>query len=419
MAFCMVIVVSGAWAQNQEEPFIWFGDSVGEEPEGVWPDHRILPINAGPLDIGGAFRFNYSYRDWQTGRPTEDYDDDGQMDLDTIRVNIDLEDIEPWIGSFEYRYYRYRGAYSYNMLHHGWLGYQFNDMEHIEVGVTQVPFGILPYASHNWFFQLPYYVGLEDDYDLGFKYVNKDDPWNWQFAYYPRDEGNYNGKTDDSTRYSYDVVEVDSGVAADAGVTGTTSTTNEERHQFNARVTHTMLHDGDNKTELGLSAQYGLIDNEITDDYGNHYALGAHLDGYYGPWNAKLEAITYEYDLENPDGVSDKVVPMGAYDFPYPVATDGHMLVGGLSRDFPVDWGPIKKVTLYNDYSVLFKTADGFENTYQNVAGMSFAAGRWFIYVDVASAKRHPWFAAGDGLGSGTGDSDWNTRFNINFGYYF
>ena len=47
----------------------------------------------------------------------------------------------------------------------------------MQVGVHQVPFGILPWASHNFYFQLPYYLGLEDDYDLGVKHILKQGEW--------------------------------------------------------------------------------------------------------------------------------------------------------------------------------------------------------------------------------------------------
>ena len=37
------------------------------------------------------------------------------------------------------------------------------------MGLTTVPFGILPYTGNNYFFNLSYYAGLEDDADMGDK----------------------------------------------------------------------------------------------------------------------------------------------------------------------------------------------------------------------------------------------------------
>jgi hypothetical protein len=406
-AFCTPYEISASQSNQQKEITEnngLFGDLFSEDAE--WIDEKLLPIEAGPLDIGGAVRFNYSYRSWQHER-----EEGGEFDLDTIRTNIDLQNTEPWIGSLEYRYYRTRGADSYNMLHHGWVGYMFNDEEQIQVGVQQVPFGILPYASHNWFFQLPYYVGLEDDYDLGFKYIKNVQPWNFQFAYYPGSEGDWNGHSKDSARYSYDVVETD----------GTNSSANKEKHQFNARAAYTFKHSDQDRTEIGISTQYGLIPNSDTDQTGDHYALGLHLDGYYGPWNAKLEAIRYDYNLDNPAGMSDSYVNMGAYDSPYRVAASGTLLCAGISREVPVNWGPIEKVTFYNDYSILLKDPSSYPNSQQNVLGMSIQAGRWFTYIDLAIGQRQPWMGGTwtDALADGGEADAWRTRFNVNVGYYF
>lgn len=405
------LLVAGVCFANQdandiEKEYRYLEQQEEEEPPSI--DKQLLPFKVGPVRIGGAFRFNYSHRTYD-----EFYDEKGQFDLDTLRVNADLVGVEPLIGSFEYRWYIPRGnASSYNFLHHGWLGYELNESEQIQAGVHQVPFGILPYASHNWFFQLPYYLGLEDDYDLGFKYIKDEGAWNWQFAYYPSDEGHYNGDSKDSARYSYDIVEADF-----AGF----STFNEERHQFNARTAYTFEHSAEARSELGLSLQYGLINNDRTDYWGSQYAVGLHLDGYYGKWNTKLEAIRYEMNVDNQAGVSEKAVSMGAYDFPYRVAADGTMLVAGVSRDIPVNWGKIQEITVYNDFSVLLKDESSFKDTYQNVLGMSFALDRFFVYVDMAMGKRHPWFGGDwtNGLADGGSDSSWNTRFNVNVGYYF
>ena len=64
---------------------------------------------------------------------------------------------------------------------------------------------------------------------------------------------------------------------------------------------------------------------------------------------------------------------------------------------------------------------DGFEDSMQNVLGFSGAAGPLYCYFDVAMGKNHPWLGGSwsYGLAQGDPDADWETRFNINFGYYF
>ena len=49
----------------------------------------------------------------------------------------------------------------------GWFGYDFSEKAEIQVGLQQVPFGIQTYNSHNWFFNITYYLRFEDDHDMG------------------------------------------------------------------------------------------------------------------------------------------------------------------------------------------------------------------------------------------------------------
>ncbi|MDP8245333.1 MAG: hypothetical protein P9L94_14710 [Candidatus Hinthialibacter antarcticus] len=292
------------------------------------------------------------------------------------------------------------------MLHHGWLGYRLSDRDEIHLGVHQVPFGIIPYASHNWFFQLPYYVGLEDDYDLGLKYIHQADNWDLHLAYYLEDEGHYHGKSNDSARYSYDLVA--EGVSQ-----------NVEENQLNLRYAYTWEHAENHNTEIGVSLQLGKVHNRTTNDDGNQYAAGLHLNETWNQWNLMVEVIRYEYSLRNPPRVSNDFVLMGAYDFPYEIASRANLYTVGLSYTIPIEPTYIDSITLYDDFSILDKDQSGFYDSYQNVIGASVSAGNFFIYFDAAFGKNHPWIGPiwTDGFSSG-GDDDWYTRFNINIGFY-
>jgi len=48
-------------------------------------------------------------------------------------------------------------------------------------------------------------------------------------------------------------------------------------------------------------------------------------------------------------------------------------------------------------------------------------AGNVYTYVDIARGKNQPWLTQnfGTGLAQGVNDAEWQTRFNINIGYYF
>ena len=355
-----------------------------------------------PLKLTGMLRYNYAYKDWN-----KHYRHGGQLDFDTAALGLELS-AGPWIGSAQYRYYHYEDGHMTHFLHHGWIGYRFDQNRKVEAGVSKVPFGILPYASHNWFLQLPYYLGLEDSYALGVKYVSQSGPWGLRLAAYPRDGGNYRGESEDSARYTYDVVE-------GLGVH------NEQRNQLNARLAYTLQHAQSSSTEIGFSAQWAQVHNQDTDKNGHQYALGVHLRGSYGRWGTKLEAIRYRYYLRNPAGQSEDVVIRGAYDFPYRAAARGTLYVAGLSYTLPVAWHYVDHITFYDDYSRLVKGPSDFARSEENVLGASIAAGHFLIYADFAYGRNHPFLSPAftDGLAAGSGDKQWHHRYNLNVGYYF
>jgi hypothetical protein len=432
VGYCLPIVAVGlassplaaneSWLEfvGQSEPVEWIPPSQSDNPDAIDPnvddpydivDEGWEPLKIGPVRVGGAFRFNYIYKDWD-----EDFQGLGELAFDTARINLDLDDdASPMSGSFEYRYYRdkFADGHDYSMIHHAWIGRKFGERREVQAGITKVPFGILPYASHNWFFQLPYYLGFEDDYDLGVKFIGDYAPWNIQAAYFARDEGNYFGDSDDSARYAYDLVR--------EGTNG-----NAERDQFNGRLAYTMEPREGYSTEIGVSLMVGDIsnDNPLGGD-GSRYAMAAHLVGNYDRWNLMLQAIHYNFDLNNdpnrdasPNG---SFVVLGAYDAEYYVASVASVYTAGLAYTLPVDWQRIKSLTFYNDFSLMDKQESDFHDSMQNVLGCAVDAEPFYIYIDLAMGKYHPWLG-GDwttALASGGLESDWHTRFNINVGLYF
>ncbi|MBD3401740.1 hypothetical protein GF420_02505 [candidate division GN15 bacterium] len=380
--------------------------------------------------------------DWDDeGYAQANSDQSGELLLDTYRINVDgtYGDIDL---SLEYRFYQ-----GYHMLHHGYFGYDFNDMWTMHFGVHQVPFNIQPYASHNWFFSLAYYLGLEDDYDAGIKFVHDNgEGLNLQLAYYKEDEGNYTGNSDASSRYSYDIVAERSGLISWLGAISN----NREVNQFNGRLAYTFT--GDNySVEVGGSAQYGMLLNDAlkdieridnvdsvytgdTDPWGTHMAFGGHVNATFGQFNLMAFGIYVDHEPAVVDSglltaagatsymadFPEELVVFGAYDFPYTVASKGILLAFQPAYSVPVEWGPISNLQFYNDFSVYLKDNDAFEDTYHNITGVLVTAGSVYTYVDFAQGKNHPWLGNfTNGLAEGNPDAEWKMRFNINFGYYF
>ncbi|MFO7893668.1 MAG: hypothetical protein R6U63_08040 [Longimicrobiales bacterium] len=363
------------------------------------------------LTLGGALRFNLQYRDWARGR--FELRRAADFDFDTFRLNADGS-YGDLLFSAEYRIYA-----GYHMLHHGWVGYGFSDALDVLLGVHKVPFGPLPYASHNWFFQLPYYVGLEDDYDAGVNVLYAAGRWGVQMAFYLNDEGSFTGGSVASARYSYDVVPATPGELGYAGLE--TARSNEEVNQVNGRLTYTApLSSGKGSAELGVSGQWGQLHNRETDRFGSHWAASAHVDATRGRWNVIAEAIRYAV---NPDeaGAVEPFVVMGAYDAPYKVARAASLYLLGVAYTLPVAWGPIASIRFYDDFTYMVKADPTYPDTRQNVLGSAISAGPVYVYMDVASGWNHPWLGPdyGRALAEGDGAGGWSTRFNMNVGYYF
>ncbi len=367
------------------------------------PDNKI---RFGNLKVGGAIRANYAIGDYpETGRASRSFDDGGNFALDTFRINLDYEN-GPYLGKLEYRWYN-----GYNFLHTGWLGYQFDDNRQVQVGVNRVPFGPGPYGvSQSWFFDQHYYLGLSDDMDLGVKYHQATDNWDWDIAYYVSDEGTYTGKSHDSARYSYDVVnESDDGY--------------EERNQFNLRgIRH--FEAGEFKTDLGFSLQYSQLKSRGSQDDGHHYAASGHMVNKWRDFTLATQLTYYRYDVDSdqPLGTS-KLVQMGAYDSPSTAAAEAWLPAVSLSYLYNTDqltW--LDYVMPYVEYSVLLKDENNFNDSALATVGAAWASGNWYIYTDLSASNGNEFIGGDDPFGDRLGanqDNEWQTRFNINFGYYF
>ncbi|QYK15015.1 carbohydrate porin [Shewanella rhizosphaerae] len=352
------------------------------------------------IKFGGAARFQYSYEEYSD--VNADRGGDFDFDLFRIDVNGNLDDV---IFSAQYRWFEYM-----NVIHHAWVGYNFDDEQQGKIGVTQVPFGILTYASNNYFFSSNFYLGLEDDYDLGLNYTYKSDSNRLDLAFYKNDEqGGLDGYVSDRThRYAYDVVGVrlpGEGIY-DAPTAGYTA---GEKNTFNARYSHNFVFD-EVSLELGVSGQLGQLEIENGTD-GDQVAAALHGVVNYDRWNLKLQLTDYKYDV---DGMDVERMVVAAYAFYDSIPAEATSYVADLAYSLPVAWGPVSNLTFYNDYSLVTDKPSGQKDTFMNVTGVAVTAGGLYTYFDFVVAENQPFIG-----GSMVGDGGTNKRFNINFGYYF
>jgi hypothetical protein len=386
-------------------------NDTGLDAESAQQDEPSLEYN-----FHGSLRFNVLFRNYgkaSEGPTIDNALSDGGFTFDTFRFGASGS-----YGSliFDAEYAIYPESFGGLYIHHGWVGYEFSDARQIQVGVSQVPFGIQPYASSSWFFNNTYYVGLEDDYDAGIKAMYQANGWDIQGAYYLNAEQTTFFAGADADRYSYDVVPSGGG----GGLLAATRNISES-NQFNAKVAYSFDHGDTGFTKIGVSGQRGQLLNQTTGETDWHAAYAVHLQGRYGGFGTKLEFAQQEF---NPPGVEDdRYVVMGAYASPYRVASKHNVYSSSFSYRIPVNAGPISQIKPYYDFSAVTKEVDSWNDNVSHDIGFLTTAGPLFIYTDLNISKGHPFNQPFDSTFAGVmaeqADNEWRTAFNMNIGIYF
>ena len=345
------------------------------------------------VNIGGAIRLNYAWRDYDD----QNMDRVGDFGFEMFRVDaeIDYKDI---FMAVEFRWYEH-----FNAIRFGYFGYHITDRTSIQVGIHQVPFGMKPYSSHSFWFNATYYLGFEDDYDAGIKLIYDNKYWNIQGAFYKNPEYQ---DSERYGRYSFDLVtdEVQ---------------TNQEINQFNLRTIYKWRIKGEFLMKLGASAEAGQIYNKTTRKNGDRYAFALHNNMFYRNWNWQLQWITYGYEPENPEGISDKTVQYGAFTFPFLATAKADIYTLNIANQINLDGKYLDKIKLYVNTSVVQPKNNYGKVSKQVVLGTTLIKRGLYTYIDYIFGQ-NMWFSGGPGIGLDHPDhSQWNSRLNINFGFYF
>lgn len=143
----------------------------------------------------------------------------------------------------------------------------------------------------------------------------------------------------------------------------------------------------------------------------------------YRLWEVEFkgEAIGFDYNASANNGSKLDILQMAAYSSAYDVVTKGMIYVAGLSYTIPVNRKFIKSIQPYIDYSYMHKKMKEYHDTQFLIPGVMITSGPIYTYVDYAWGKNQPWLTSefGVGLGEAKGNARWNSRLNINIGYYF
>lgn len=350
------------------------------------------------ISVGGAVRTNYSHTSYSEGNK----DRGGDFDFDIFRLNLRGEIGDVSLNG-EIRFFDYMTAIKY-----AYVGYQFSENWQVNAGVTKVPFGNSPYNSNNYFFSANYYLGLEDDFDLGVVFKRSvAEHWQLDLGFFKNDElGGIDGYVDNrSDRYSYDIV---GARTAGEGIYDEPGQALGEYNTFSGRYAY-HFEQGELSTEVGVSVlSGGLHDGDSR--AGDYDAWALHANSQYQNWHLQLQHSQYRYDIDNVEQVA-----VGAYSFYDTIAAEATSTTLNIAYDMAVNFGAVTGLQFYNNYGVVYDKSDATANTVMNVTGVSVAAGGLFTYFDWVHAKNQPFVG-----GSAVGDSgDYEQRLNINVGYYF
>lgn len=351
------------------------------------------------INFGGAVRFQYVLADYDHGQERRG----GDLDFDIFRLDFDGR-IGDVILSAQYRWFEYMQS-----LRHAYFGYDFTDEWQGQVGIVIQPFGVMPYNSHSYFFNSTFYVGMEDNPGAGVRFMKRTDDWDLDFAFILNDElggasGAVRGKAD---RYNYDVVGIR---LPGEGIYDDPTQLAGENNTLMVRVARKFHLDADRMFELGVSGQYGGF-------HDGQYSVGDRrnwaVHGVYntGPWEFHLQYAGYDYDIDMPN----QGVVVGAYAYFDTIPTSADIFTGNIAYNLPVEIGPITHLQFYNNHSIITNKEGLNDDTVMNVLGMAVSAGGMYTYVDLVNAKNQPFINGSIGADGGSTE----TRFNINFGYYF
>ncbi|MGK0411381.1 MAG: hypothetical protein ACJASB_003582 [Shewanella psychromarinicola] len=340
-------------------------------------------------DIGGMVRANYAYVDYDDA--SQDKLGDMKFEVAAISFNGEKDDFGV---SMEYRL-----RADFDAIKHGFAYYKPNDNTTIRAGIAKVPFGNIGYISNSYWLSLQYYVGFEDDYDSGFSVQYDGDGYRTDVAFFKGAENSASL----TNRFAADLY---------TGNINGTEYTAEESNQVNLRQSFFVDTFGI-KSTIGASVEYGQMYDNATGNNDNRYAYAVHYDGTMDAWNVQAQYLKYQFDTATSD---QNAVAMSVCGGAYEIASEASAVTVNVSRKLTSAWGDLK---IYNDFNVLMPEQDEFDNSYQNVTGISVANGPLFAWFDFIVGKNMLWSSRSNHVGLQDAFGDWDKKVNINLGYYF
>lgn len=306
----------------------------------------------GELKLSGFIRAKYESKDWSKN--------DQKITFDAAKINLDYQS-SLMLGHLEYRCYQTDKLCDFSALVDGYIGYQFNQTDQLTIGLQTMPFGPGRFWESNYYGGIVTQVGLEDVHNLGINYhVKPLKNTTIDIGFFPRDGGNYHGKSVDSARYSSNFVKPDS--------SSEIQTELEERNMWVARFNQNFAFDNtDLSVSAGGSYWYSDIKNKTNQQTGNHQAWAIFSTLNYKNFKATLTGGHHK--ISNKDPLNSEVSVAGSFDYYNYLANEGNFYTADISYTFK-NVGEIGTITPYAMYSAYDKSGN-FKTSTRNIIGIS------------------------------------------------
>jgi hypothetical protein len=360
----------------------------------VQAQHRPIDQLEKEDRFGLTSMFYYSYRNWTPGSQKNK----GSLRFDSFRIWAQTDIKDDFFAGVQYRFYE-----GWNTPLYLYMGYRF-DNSSLRLGQIWVPFGIDYQPFDDWG-NIPFYVGLQDDYDLGITWTKPLGKFEFVAGFFK----NQQLSSASSQRYDTDIYS--GGIGEDDIIL--IQKRNEEVNQLNLRGAVNL--GNDNWTiNFGLSGMIGQIYNMDTDDKGQRYALAVHGIFNRGILHYNIQGTYYNYSQVLPgDPTQDEqnFINVGSWNFAYEIPVEAAMVSTSAAVDIIGN-----KLTAHLNYSWLTggtSTGDsqiltaGVRSVWKSFE--VFAEGYYGVNDPQLSGN-----ASGYGRNAGTHDFRFDIRFFYN-----
>lgn len=344
------------------------------------------------FNIHGAFRVHYKDEFYNETRKKEG----GEFGFDLFALVVDA-------SYKKFRVFadmRFMPASSGGtMPKEGWIGYDFENGDDIQVGLVQDPFGNLDYNSYSWFLGIGYALGFEGKYSMGAKYHHKGKTWDYQVAFMKNAMETFTNNPDlRDNQWS-------------ASVVGD----NKEINQVSGQLVYKIKKDNFSH-KIGASGQFGQLYNFVEDKMGSRNAFALHYHMDYKNLGIKAEVYKYEF---NPKGGNSQYVEMGSFNYTYQVVSKADVYALSAKYSIPFKGKSLNEIAFYSEYGYLGKKYNlNATHMLTNGALIRILDGI-YTYVEYVAGYNHPFLGGSQASLYNEFDNKWHARLQCNIGYYF